>query len=63
MVRTAAFPAWLGWLGILVAALYLMGLVGRLSWRPLAAAQGAAFFFFLIFVLLMGVYLLGQPNG
>ena len=44
MVRTAVFPQWLGWLGILVAGLYLVGLAGRLWWRPLATAQGVAFF-------------------
>jgi len=59
MVRTATFPIWLGWLGLLVAGLYLVGLAGRLWWRPLATAQGVAFFLFLAFVLLTGWRLLG----
>lgn len=63
-VRTAVLPGWLGWLGIVVAALYLLGLVGSLWWRPMAAAQGVAFFLFLTFVLLTGLLLLrAQPEG
>jgi len=59
MVRTAAFPHWLGWLGIIVALLYLLGLIGRLLWKPLATAQATAFFLFLSFVLLTGLRLIG----
>lgn len=60
MVRTAVFTGWLGWLGILVAGLYLFGLAGRLWWKPLATAQGVAFFLFLAFVLLTGLWLVGR---
>ena len=59
MVRTAVFPQWLGWLGIVVASLYLLGLIGRLLWKPLATAQATAFFLFLSFVLLTGLRLIG----
>jgi len=61
MARTAVFPEWLGWLGIVVALLYLLGLLGRLLWKPLATAQATAFylFLFLSFVLLTGLRLLG----
>jgi hypothetical protein len=58
IVRTAVFPGWLGWLGIVVAVLYLLGLAGSLWWRPIAALQGVAFFLFLTFVLLIGLLLL-----
>ncbi len=51
MVRSAVFPEWMGWMGIVVALLYLFGLLGRFLWSPLAAAQAAAFFLFLSFVL------------
>jgi len=58
MLFTGAFPNWLGWLGILVAGFYLLGLAGKLWWRPLAILQGVAFFLFLAFVLLTGLQLL-----
>ncbi len=58
MVRTTVFPEWLGWLGITVAILYLTGLIGKLIWAALATSQIAAFFFFLLFVLLTGINLL-----
>jgi len=60
MVRTAIFPEWLGWLGIVVALLYLLGLLGRLLWKPLSTAQATAFFLFLSFVLLTGLRLIGM---
>ena len=58
MLRTELFSNWLGWLGITVAGLYLLGLVGRLWWRPLTVMQSVAFFLFLAFVLLTGLRLL-----
>jgi len=59
MLRTELFPDWLGWLGIIVAGSYLVGLIGRLWWKPLTVMQGVAFFLFLAFVLLTGLRLLG----
>ncbi len=58
MVRSAAFPEWLGWMGIVVALLYLFGLLGRFLWSPLATAQAVAFFLFLSFVLTVGLRLI-----
>ena len=59
MVRTAAvFPEWLGWLGISVSLLYILGLVGKFVWSSLATAQVVAFSLFLLFVSLVGLRLI-----
>jgi hypothetical protein len=55
------FPEWLGWLGILVGSLYLLGIMGRVFWNPLGTARGIAFFLFLAFVVLTGLRLLKAP--
>ncbi|MBU6392604.1 MAG: hypothetical protein KGQ83_10235 [Planctomycetes bacterium] len=58
MARTAVFPEWLGLLGIGVALLYILGLVGKLVWSSLATTQVVAFFLFLLFVILIGLRLI-----
>ena len=58
MVRTAVFPEWLGWVGISVSLLYILGLVGKFVWSSLTTAQVIAFLLFLLFVILIGLRLI-----
>lgn len=62
-IRLAAFPKWLGWSGIIIAVLSLVGSGFPISGGPFGLIWFLGFALFLVWVLAIGVVLVARPAG
>ncbi|HHT9118981.1 MAG TPA: hypothetical protein ACFYD3_00355 [Candidatus Hypogeohydataceae bacterium YC41] len=57
MLSNPDFPQYLGWLGIIVSVLWILGIISRILY-PIHLLQGLVLFSFLLWVFLTGLRLI-----